>query len=175
MRDRRYNTSILQIPEVKDSQLSYKNYVLPRINPEYNKYERHLPGANWAGPLSDVERRLEEKILPTTKVDRQTMIHDIQYHNIRSGLRRKTLSVPDAKKKIREADNELIQVAKKNLTNFTNPLNQSHAFGSLIGMKAKNLAEDMHILDELSYVGKGKKDPLRRLRKEMLRSGKIIN
>jgi len=113
---------------------------------------------------------LKERVLPTTKTDRAAEKHDITYFNVRSGLREATLSIPDAKKKIREADNRLISEAKHNLTNITNPANVAHAAGAISGMKAKELAEDVGIIDKLKFVGKGKKDPLKQLRKKMVKN-----
>ena len=161
--------SYLTAPAVKDSQLAVRNYVRPRVNQETGKKERHVPLASYEGPGTDVERRLKERVLPTTKVDRAAMNHDVSYFNIRSGLRDATLSVPEAKKKVREADNRLISEAKRNLIT-TNPANMGHAVAALAGIKTKEIAEDVGIIDKLQFVGKGKKkkDPLKQLRKEMI-------
>lgn len=133
-------------------------------------------------PGTDIVRRLNENILPTTQVDKAAMKHDITYYNVRDGLRSRTLTVPEAKKKIRESDNILIKEAKKNVISPLNPANSSHAVGAIVGMKAKTLAEDSGLIDELKFVGTGKMkkikgmpaDPLRKLRKAMLK-GVVID
>jgi len=155
-------------PNIPDKQLSVRNYVRPRINRETGNYEKHLPLASWIGPQSDVVRRLDEGVKPTTKVDRGAMRHDIDYYNIRSGLRKKAIAIPRAKQLARQSDNRLINTAKSNLISF-NPVNSAHAAATLAGMKTKTIAEDIGKLDRLKFVGAGRvKDPLRKMRAAMI-------
>lgn len=155
---------------VPDRYISIRNYKLPRINPETNKYERHLPFANYIGPNTDIERRLDESIYPTTKTDRQAMHHDVDYFNIRSGLRKKIISKPLAAQLANQSDNRLISAARSNLRTL-NPINATHAALTLSGMKTKQIAENIGAIDRLKFVGEGipAKDPCKKMRQMMLK------
>ena len=157
-------------PNVPDGVLSYKNWIPPRINRESGRLEMHVPLGNYIGPGSDVIRRLAENVKPTTRADRAAQRHDIDYYNIRSGLRKTTLTHNQAREQVRQADNLLMKESRKGLTNITNPLNQMHSAAALSGIKAKTIGEDVGVVDPLLFVGKGKcKDPLAKMRKQMIR------
>lgn len=152
--------------------MRYKNYIPPRINRENGKIERHLPLANFIGPNTDIVRRVQEKVIPTTATDMAARKHDLTYHAIREKLRDQTIIPSLAKKAVRAADNLLIQSAEKSKKGIFNPVNTAHAAATIVGMKSKTIAEDLNIIDELKYVGKGKRDPLYKLRKEMMKPKK---
>jgi len=158
----------LNYPDYRDNELTIRNWVRPRRNTEDGNLELHAPLANYEGPGTDIQRRLREKIKPTSKTDRAAMRHDIDYYNVRAGLRNYLIGRPKAKTMIRNSDNRLIAEAKKNLSRSFNPVEKMHAAAALAGITAKNKAEDMGIIDELKFVGKGKKDPLRKLKREFL-------
>ena len=177
MRDVRYTggQQILTAPDVPDSDITIRNYVLPRRNRETGKIEKHMPLGNYIGPMTDVIRRLNEGVLPTTRVDRGAMNHDVAYYNIRTGLRNGTITIPKAEERVRQADNVLIAEAQKTVLAPLNATNSSHGIGAMTGMKLKKVAEDVGLLDPLKFIGKGKlrkikgvgKDPLSKLRKSM--------
>jgi len=147
---------------------SVRDYVPNRINEETGKLELQIPLANYVGPGTDVIRRVKEGVKPTTNVDAAAKQHDLDYYNIRTGLRNMTLSLPAAKEKVRESDNRLINEAKRNLIT-TNPINLAHAAAASSGIGLKKIAENIGIMDKLHYVGKGSRDPLKRMRKQLLK------
>ena len=148
--------------------MSVKNYILPRRNPDQsNAYEKHLPGSNYIGPETDIVRRLNEKIIPTTQCDKAAMRHDIDYFNIRSKLRDAQIIPSMAKKAVRASDNLLIQAATKAANDKTNLLNRTHGKLTAPAIKSKKIAENIGVLDPLKFVGKGK-DPLKKMRKALI-------
>ena len=148
---------------------SIRDWVPPRINREEpgRILEKHAPLANFEGPGTDIMRRVKEGIKPTTNTDAAARQHDWAYYTIRSGLRKRTITIPTAKARTREADNRLIDVAKRNL-NPLHPVEAGHAAAAIAGIKSKTLAEDAGLIDELKFVGKGTKDPLKKLRKQLV-------
>lgn len=44
--------------------------------PPYDRQERHLPGYNYAGPGTNLHRRLREGVLPVNQLDRAALEHD---------------------------------------------------------------------------------------------------
>jgi len=144
-----------------------KNYIPPRINRENGKREMHFFAANYLGPNTDIMRRMKEQIKPTSSVDAAAKRHDLSYFNIRQMLRDKDIIPSLAKEKVRVADNLLIAEAERSKKGLFNPVNTAHAAAAITGMKSKKVAEDIGLLDELKFVGKGKKDPLKKLRKSM--------
>lgn len=151
---------------------SVKDYVFPRRNQENNAIEKHAPFGNYIGPNTDVMRRLKEGVKPTTDADAAAQRHDIAYYTIRQGLRNQTLALPVAKEKTREADNRLLTDAKRSMRrNFGRPVEMMHSAAALAGIGAKEALEDAGILDPMKFIGKGKiKDPLKKLRKEMIKN-----
>lgn len=45
--------------------------------PPYDSGERHIPGYNFCGPGTDVERRLREGVEPVNELDRACLMHDL--------------------------------------------------------------------------------------------------
>ena len=43
----------------------------------YDAQEKHFPGMNYAGPGTDVARRLRENVKPVDVLDRACLVHDI--------------------------------------------------------------------------------------------------
>ena len=75
---------------------------MPVYVPPYDERERHLPGYNFAGPGTDVERRLAEGVEPMNELDAACLVHDLVTES-RSPIKP---AVADPVK-IREADAEL--------------------------------------------------------------------
>lgn len=148
-------TEDLIYPSVPDSALSYRNWVPPRINRESGKLEMHVPLGSYIGPGSDVVRRLAENVKPTTRTDRAAQRHDIDYYNIRSGMRKSRISSQQAREKVRQADNLLMAESRRGITNIANPLNMAHSAAALSGIKAKTIGEDINVIDPLLFVGRG--------------------
>lgn len=44
--------------------------------PPYDRKERHLPGYNFAGPGTNLHRRMREGVLPVNQLDRAAIEHD---------------------------------------------------------------------------------------------------
>lgn len=51
---------------------------MPRYVPPYDSGERHLPGLNFCGPGTDVQRRLLEGVEPMNELDAACLMHDLQ-------------------------------------------------------------------------------------------------
>jgi len=178
-----YNIEVpgdLNAPHYNDNELRMKNHVPSRINQETNEREMHLPKASYIGPKTDIVKRLRERVKPTTRTDRGAMKHDVSYYNIRNRIRSGVYTHKDARSKIRESDNLLLQEARKNISNITNPLNAFHGVSTSAGMKAKELAEDNGIIDKLKFVGEGKRkkkkrkiDPVAKLSRKMQECARI--
>jgi hypothetical protein len=50
---------------------------MPRYVPPYDRQEKHLPGMNYAGPGTDVNRRLRNKVQPMNALDAACLQHDL--------------------------------------------------------------------------------------------------
>lgn len=74
--------------------------------PPYSSGERHLPGLNFCGPGTDVNRRLLEGVEPMNELDAACLVHDLQ-----TETRGPYLSAGDPVK-IRQADAKLEQEAR---------------------------------------------------------------
>jgi hypothetical protein len=51
---------------------------MPIYVPPYDALERHLPGYNFAGPGTNVERRLREGVEPMNELDAACLVHDLE-------------------------------------------------------------------------------------------------
>lgn len=49
----------------------------PKYVPPYDRKELHLPGHNYAGPGTNVNRRLRERVQPMNALDRACLSHDL--------------------------------------------------------------------------------------------------
>ena len=74
--------------------------------PPYDKKELHLPGMNYAGPGTNVTRRLANKVQPMNALDRAALAHDLDTE-IRGPQRAKT------KAQVRASDKRLEKAAFK--------------------------------------------------------------
>jgi len=74
--------------------------------PPYDAKELHLPGMNFAGPGTDVFRRLREKVQPMNALDKAALAHDLDTET-RGPRRAKT------KAQVRASDKRLERAAIK--------------------------------------------------------------
>jgi hypothetical protein len=51
--------------------------IMPRYVPPYDWREMHLPGYNYAGPGTNVTRRLRERVVPMNELDQACLEHDL--------------------------------------------------------------------------------------------------
>lgn len=79
---------------------------MPKYVPPYDRRERHLPGYNFAGPGTDVNRRIRNKVQPMNALDRACLAHDLDVET-RGPQRAKT------KAAIRASDKRLERVARR--------------------------------------------------------------
>jgi hypothetical protein len=49
----------------------------PKYVPPYDMQEMHLPGYNYAGPGTNVARRLRERVRPMNELDKACLAHDL--------------------------------------------------------------------------------------------------
>jgi hypothetical protein len=73
---------------------------MPKYVRPYDRQERHLPGMNYAGPGTDVTRRLRNKVQPMNALDRACLSHDLDTE-VRGPRRART------KRAIRASDKKL--------------------------------------------------------------------
>ena len=64
---------------------------MPKYVRPYDRRERHLPGYNFAGPGTDVNRRIRNKVQPMNALDRACLAHDLDVET-RGPQRAKTKS-----------------------------------------------------------------------------------
>jgi hypothetical protein len=84
---------------------------LPKFVPPYDRKEMHLPGMNYAGPGTDVFRRLRNKVQPMNELDKACLAHDLDTET-RGPRRART------KKAVRASDKRLERVAYRIATRF---------------------------------------------------------
>lgn len=49
----------------------------PKFVPPYDRKEKHLPGCNYCGPGTDVNRRMRNKVQPMNRLDQACFKHDL--------------------------------------------------------------------------------------------------
>lgn len=174
----RLKETILAYPKIGDDDISIKGYVPPRINTDplnekKRSFEFHVPLGNFCGPGTDIRRRLAEKVMPTSRVDRQCVSHDIDYWNARQMRREKKMTNGQLKKFVRDSDERLMAVAKYNIRHPTNIVDKMHGNLTFKGIKAKTIGEDLGLISPMKFIGgskkKKRKDPARRLKKRLLK------
>jgi hypothetical protein len=137
---------------------SVKDYVAPRLN-QYGQMELHVPGASFLGPRTDIKRRINEGVKPTTYTDAAARRHDIDYHNINQQLKRGAISRKQAWAKVKASDNALMRSAMYNKMSI-NPLEHAHSNIALIGIAGKRVAQAAGLMPELTFVeGDGQPEP----------------
>jgi hypothetical protein len=141
---------------------SIRDYVPPRIGP-FGR-ELHMPLGNYIGPRTDVKRRINEGVKPTTHTDAGAKLHDIAYYNIRSQMNRGLINRKQAYDLVKKADTRLIKSALVNKISI-NPIENMHANGAIMGMAGKKLLQGTNLLDELKYVSGDQTDELQGGRK----------
>lgn len=57
---------------MKTHQMKASKYV-----PPYDAREQHLPGYNYAGPGTNVHRRIREQVVPVNRLDQAAFEHDL--------------------------------------------------------------------------------------------------
>lgn len=134
----------LNLPSISETKIS--NYSAPREG------EKHAPLANYCGPGTQIGRRINENIQPTTATDSACQLHDIQYFNIGDAIKNKEITEEEARDLVRQADNQLLQAADK-AEFLKNPLNKLHSYLVKLGIKGKKWAEDKGFLNRLQYTG----------------------
>ena len=113
--------------------------------------EWHAPLANYLGPGTQVVRRVNSGVKPTTATDSAAKRHDIQYHNIGVKLARKQISRAEAIKQVHKSDNELLRTAFANKLSI-NPVNAAHSTAVIAGISGKKILQDIGAMDELKFT-----------------------
>ena len=80
---------------------------MPRYVPPYDTKEQHLPFMNYAGPGTDVDRRIRNKVQPMDSLDKACKSHDMVTEP------RGPYTSGGSPSKLRAADRKLIRDAKK--------------------------------------------------------------
>ena len=133
------------------------------------KGEYHLPGANYAGPGTQVRKRVSMGIEGTTNSDKAAKVHDVQYTDLRDKVRNNEISKEDAEKEARASDNLLLYAVRKNLISL-DPLEVFHSNAINAGISSKKMLEDVGLLNKLKYLKIGKIDPVKKLRNNMTKT-----
>ncbi len=84
---------------------------MPRYVPPYDAKELHLPRMNYAGPGTNVTKRLRNKVQPMNELDRACLAHDLDTE-IRGPRRARSKSA------VRASDKRLERRAFKIATSF---------------------------------------------------------
>lgn len=202
VRHRGYGGKLLTYPSINPSDIKKENYVPPRTwtDPYTHKRvkEHHLRGQNFAGPGTQITRRLKEHIIPTTFTDAGAQRHDIDYYNARDLLRRGKISRNQAEARVRSSDKKLVDVAKKQVKS-KNKFERTTARKVMVGIRGKMGLENVGLMSKSKFLGAGvikyhplmpqvlkdehrvaveavkkkkkkNKDPTRRLKKKMIES-----
>jgi hypothetical protein len=111
----------------------------------------HLPGHNFTGPGTDVNRRIAAGVKPTNAVDAGAMRHDLAYQDIYNGV--KNGSIPRAKipELVRKADMDLLNTVTR-LRGKDRPADGS---ANLVraAMLAKMAGEKSGVISPNKFVG----------------------
>lgn len=75
--------------------------------PPYDAKEKHLPGCNYCGPGTNVNRRVRNRVKPMSRLDKACLSHDLD-----TEVRGPALAGRDPKK-LRASDMRLARAAKK--------------------------------------------------------------
>lgn len=122
---------------------SVKDYQPPRQG------ERHLPLANYAGPGTQIYRRLGENVQPTTVSDAGARIHDSEYYSIGRQLALGRITKAQAEMLARKSDLKLIAATKKAPSG---PVETPMALAVRTGIQAKNRLEDAGLMSRSKYI-----------------------
>lgn len=79
---------------------------MPRYVPPYDRREKHLPGYNFAGPGTNVWRRLRNGVKPVNRIDAACLQHD------RAVEPRGPYTAKDNPRRMRAADRKLIAACR---------------------------------------------------------------
>ena len=126
--------------------------------------ENHDPCANFSGPNTQIEKRLQRGDKPVNYTDSVAMQHDINYMTIGNKLKQGVIDKTQAGAMTRQADMTMIEGLKhvpKGKGSFYNKAEQKLT-KQIIQSKMK--LEDVGVLDKTKFIGKGEK-PQHKLRK----------
>ena len=101
--------------------------------PPYDSGERHIPGYNFCGPGTNVERRLLEGVEPVNELDKACLMHDLH-----TEPRGPYLSAGDPIK-VAAADRELQQQAAALIPNLRSQIDRQAALMVVVAMQANRL------------------------------------
>lgn len=113
----------------------------PRYVRPYDDREQHLPGMNFAGPGTDVARRLKNNVKPMDILDRAALEHDIATEP------RGPYTSKGVPEKLRAADRRLLKRTRQYIRDGYQPV-----------WKALAVANAMEFLLLTGARGRGRKD-----------------
>jgi len=111
----------------------------------------HLPGHNFTGPGTDVNRRIAMGIKPTNAVDAGAMRHDLAYNAIYDGVKNGTIARAKIPELVRKADMDLLNTVS-NLRGRDRPADGS-ANVVRAAMLAKMAGEKAGVISPNKFVG----------------------
>lgn len=123
----------------------------PTRDPHTGILEKHAPLANYEGPRTRIQWRLAQGIKPTTHTDAAARVHDVEYSNIATRLKKGQISQSTAKQLVRASDNKLIAAARANSGSW-NPVERMHSKLARTGIGLKNIAEDLGVMSEIKFL-----------------------
>lgn len=118
---------------------------IPLITRDFLKVPTQVQIANYAGPGTNLKRRLEEGFKPLTQGDKSAQAHDIRY------------TLAKTPKDVRDADNKLIEATKKIdrgqiKDNETKYHNKANTFAIRNAMRLKKFGEDVGVIDKNTFT-----------------------
>lgn len=137
--------------------------------------EKSLLFNNWTGPGTHVKERLAKGDKATCATDYASRTHDISYLNIGEDLKNKKIDKKEAVRRVKDADEKMLKSVSIGKQTDKSLLNRISAPVAETGLKLKNIAEDIGLMDGLNFIGSGKEknDPALRLRKLAKKSNKV--
>jgi hypothetical protein len=126
-------------------------FVCPEETKALMSGELHAPCANYAGPGTHYKMRAERGDKPTSNGDAAAMAHDKAFNEVSTGLRNKTMSKEEAIKKVRLADEAMLETIRT--LNRDNPEgNKLFTSMSKQLIASKIALEEFGLLDPTKFV-----------------------
>ena len=114
--------------------------------------EYHVPFMNFAGPNTNLAKRLKRGDKPVNMPDRASMKHDIAYGEIEKRLTGKSISKEEAMKQVRSADLQMLAYMRLNSYDSGSYFEKS-AYAITRGSILSKLAlENIGVIDPLKFV-----------------------
>ena len=117
------------------------------LNNVWNHVRHRLTNSHYIGPFNPLSPEYIRTHPPKDLVDTGAMFHDFDYSRIAKQRNTGKISTKEANDLIRESDNRFLDNTAKNFHH--NPLGAGLGY---LGIKGKNILEDIGVLDRNQFV-----------------------